>query len=61
MKAKQKKSVRRMSDGLDSMTRQKRMDAYLTSTQTSFEKNVENSLACGPVLTGVLVGPVKRI
>lgn len=50
-----------MSDGLDSMTRQKRMDAYLTSTQTSFEKNVENSLACGPVLTGVLVGPVKRI
>ena len=60
MKAKQKMSARHISDGLDSVTRQKRLDVFLKSTQTSFEKSVENSLACGPVLTGVLVGPVKR-
>ena len=59
MKAKRQKSVRRVSDGLASELRQKRLDDYLKNTRASFAKNVEYSRGQALKDVGVLAGPVK--
>lgn len=51
---------RQGNDDLERALGQKRMDAYLKATQTSFEAAVERASALGQADDGVLAGPRVR-